>query len=65
MLIVLLAVAHLAAMLFFNTHIPAIVWAGAFVGQGMYSGGRLIAQGVATESQLLKRIQRNAMMRNF
>ena len=65
MLLLLLAVVHGFSMLFLDAHVPAIVWAGAFAGQGAYSGGRLISDGIGRESRLLGRIQAQALSPSF
>lgn len=42
MLLILLAIVHI-----FAGSVDPIIWAGAMIGQGFYSGGRLVANSIA------------------
>lgn len=59
MLLLALGLYHIAVLTFLNdVGIDPIVWAGAFIGQGAYSGGRLVANAIASEGKLITALRR-------
>lgn len=66
MLLFALAVAQLLVWLFGgDLDIEPIVWAGAFVGQGAYSGGRLVANAIASDSKINAALRKRAYDRRL
>lgn len=47
-------------LVFTSISIDPIIWAGAFVGQGAYSGGRLVANAIASEGKLVTAMRRRS-----
>lgn len=58
MLLVLLAIIHV-----FVGSIDPVIWAGAMIGQGCYSGGRLVANSIAGTGKIATIIHREGSRR--
>lgn len=58
MLLLLLAVIHLLWV-----PVDPVIWAGAMIGQGCYSGGRLVANSIAGAGKVATILQREGARR--